>query len=176
MLRLLYPKLYVPSLFHIDLNKLEKMGIRGMLFDLDNTIVPRDCHQFSPAVSRWLKELQRRGFKLCIVSNNGSTRVNALAGQLGVPTVVRAVKPRKRPFLRALEILGISPHETAVVGDQVFTDILGGNRLGLYTILVMPLPGKEFWATELINRRLEKLVLCRFKRKLALQTGDNWDV
>jgi HAD superfamily phosphatase (TIGR01668 family) len=93
-----------------------------------------------------------------------------------IPSVTRAIKPRKSPFRRAMKMLGMTPGETAVVGDQIFTDILGGNRLGLYTILVVPMPGKEYWATELINRRLERLVLWRIRQRSAgKENGDVLD-
>lgn len=169
--RLLYPKLYVSSVRQIDLDALWERGIRCVLFDLDNTVVPRDVSQFSPEITRWFEDLRKRGFKTCIVSNNGPGRVHSLAGPMNLPFVCRAVKPRKRPFIRAMELLGVSPGETAVIGDQIFTDILGGNRLGLYTILVVPMPGKEYWATELINRRLERLVLSRLNKNASSGCG-----
>lgn len=165
MFKVFYPKLYVAKLFDIDFNGLQSKGIRGILLDLDNTIVPRDEDCCSNEVTRWLKDLQKRGFKLCIVSNNLPARVQALASSFAVPAVYRAVKPTKRPFLKAMELLGTTPRETAIIGDQIFTDVFGGNRLGLYTILVVPLPGREFWATRMFNRRLEKLILWCFLKK-----------
>ncbi|MBE3588605.1 MAG: YqeG family HAD IIIA-type phosphatase [Thermoanaerobacteraceae bacterium] len=164
MIHLLYPKLYVQTLFEIDQDDLYGRGIRGILFDLDNTIVPRDRECCPEDITLWLKKLQQRGFKLCIVSNNRPARVQALAAALGVPAVHRAVKPVKRSFIRAMELIQTAPGETAVIGDQIFTDVLGGNRLGLYTILVTPLPGREFWATRMISRRLEKIVLHCLKK------------
>jgi HAD superfamily phosphatase (TIGR01668 family) len=161
---LLFPNVYVDSVHHIDTGYLSSRGIRGLLFDLDNTLVPRDADVFSPGIISWFAELQAKGFRICVVSNNGPKRLQNLAESLDLPFICRAVKPRKRPFKKAMEITGTSPGETAVIGDQIFTDILGGNRLGLYTILVAPLPGKEYWATELINRRLERLVIRRLKR------------
>lgn len=167
MQRLLFPDMYVPSILEIKPEELRKNGIKALLMDLDNTIVPRDCNKFSSEIKDWLMDLKVKGIKLCIVSNNSTTRVNSLAGPLQIPCVVRAVKPRRQPFLRALAILGVSAKETAVVGDQIFTDILGGNRLGLFTILVVPMEGKEFWATKLINRRLEKMIINRISRLVS---------
>jgi hypothetical protein len=168
--KLLYPKLYVSSLFDIDIQNLYQTGIRGILFDLDNTIIPRTADVFSAEVSSWLKEIRGSNFKACIISNNNSKRVSKLAGELDLPAVCYAVKPRRKPFRQALELLGTCPEQTAVVGDQVFTDILGGNRLGMFTILVTPMDGKEFWATRLISRQLEKLVLNLFKKQ-SIYTG-----
>lgn len=167
MLRILYPHMYVPSILDIDPLELKKRGIKALLMDLDNTIVPRDMEEFSQDVVEWLKRLKKQGIKLCVVSNNSTTRVNKLVAPLKIPYVVRAVKPRRRPFRKGMNILGVTHSETAVVGDQIFTDILGGNRLGLFTILVVPMAGKEFWVTNLINRRLEKLVLKKISRKVS---------
>jgi len=167
MLRILYPHMYVPSILDIDPLELQKRGIKALLMDLDNTIVPRDREEFSQEVVMWLNKLRKHGLKLCVVSNNGTTRVTKLVEPLSIPSVVRAVKPRRRAFKKGMEILGVTQSETAVIGDQIFTDILGGNRLGLFTILVVPMEGKEFWATRLINRRLEKLVLKKISSKVA---------
>lgn len=171
MRKWLYPKMYLSSLFDLDPEILRKKDIKAILLDLDNTIVRRDSQRFEPAVEKWLKDLRDQGFSLAIVSNNSPERVNSLAGPLNIPTVSRAVKPMKQAFWRALNLLGARPEHTAVLGDQIFTDILGGNRLGLFTILVVPLKGKEFWATRIFNRRMEKLILMDIKRKTAGKTG-----
>lgn len=162
--RLLYPKMYVPSVTFIDPEELYCRGIRCVLFDLDNTLVPRDKTELPPEVYGWIKSLGEKGIKSCVVSNNGPARISRVAGIEDIPSVSRAVKPRKHPFRKAMKLLGATAAETAVVGDQIFTDILGGNRLGLFTILVTPMPGKEYWATEMINRRLERLVLSGIRR------------
>ena len=156
-----YPDLVLPSFLELDGAMLLQRGIRGLVFDLDNTIVRRDASVLEPAAARRLQELLAGGFRLAIVSNNGSARVSSLAGALGVPYVSRAVKPLTPSFKRAMHLTNTKRSETAVVGDQIFTDILGGNLLGLYTILVRPLPGAEFIGTRLISRPLEKLVLAR---------------
>ena len=168
MINILYPKLYVKSLFNIDLEMLKKRGIEGILFDLDNTIIPRDQKFFSPDIATWLSELKKHGFKLCIVSNNRRhQRVSFLAKSLEIPYIYKAGKPGRKAFRNAMQLLNTDTHTTAVIGDQVFTDVYGGNRAGLFTILVVPLPGKEFWGTTLFNRRLEKLVLSRIKKRLS---------
>ncbi|MGQ9557702.1 MAG: YqeG family HAD IIIA-type phosphatase [Desulfurispora sp.] len=167
MLNLLFPRQYVTSVLQINLDDLERRGIKALLFDLDNTIVPRDQNHLPADIIAFFHRLSRRGFKACLVSNNYPERVGPLAGQLGIPTIHRAIKPRKKPFRKAMRLLGVTPQQTAVVGDQIFTDILGGNRLGLYTILVTPLPGKEYWATQLISRRLEKIVLALYRHRLT---------
>lgn len=171
MHNLLYPNMYISSLFHLKPEILRKKGIKTILLDLDNTIIPRDSQEFEPEVERWLRGLLEQGFSLAIVSNNSPERVNTLACPLQIPAVTRAVKPMKRAFKKALQLLNVQAENTAVLGDQIFTDILGGNRLGLFTILVNPMKGKEFWATSMFNRRLERLVLRDIKTRTAGKTG-----
>lgn len=164
MLKIFYPRLFVSSLSELDLKNLLQQGIKGILLDLDNTIIPRGTENCSPEIINWLNELQGHGFKLCIVSNNKSARDTMLPNKLKIPAVYYALKPLKRSFWRALNLLKTTPDETAIIGDQIFTDILGGNRLGLFTILVAPLNGKDSWVTRLINRRLEKILIAHWQK------------
>jgi len=161
---LLLPDFYLSSIFDIDLDTLYQRGMRAILLDLDNTIVQRDLENFSEEIVNWIKTAKQKNFKICIVSNNRPKRVYFLAQKLDLPAVCRFAKPLRTPFRQAMKILASKPGETVIVGDQIFTDILGGNRLGLCTILINPLEGKEFWATRLFNRRLEKIVF-RWIRK-----------
>jgi HAD superfamily phosphatase (TIGR01668 family) len=174
LLKIFYPKLYASSLVEIEPEFLEKLGLKGILLDLDNTIVRRDSNKFTKEVGEWLGEIRAHGFKLGIVSNNSRKRVSDVAGLLEIPAVHRAVKPLASPFRRAMNMLGTTPQETALIGDQIFTDIFGGNLCGLYTILVVPLEGKEFWGTRLFSRPLEKIVLARLKRYPEVLHG-RWD-
>jgi HAD superfamily phosphatase (TIGR01668 family) len=165
VLEIFYPRLFISSLPELDLKHLLKLGLKGILLDLDNTIIMRGTESCSPEIIDWLNELQGCGFKLCIISNNKSARVKMLAGELKVPAVYYAFKPFKRAFYQALGLVKTAPEETAIIGDQIFTDILGGNRLGLFTILVVPLNGKEHWLTRLINRRAEKALMAYWRKK-----------
>jgi len=174
LLKILYPKMYVSSILEIKLETLKELGIKGILFDLDNTIVRRDSVKFSPEVQGMLEEFKRQGFKLGIVSNNSHKRVGSIAGPMEVTSVHRAVKPWVRPFRHALKLINTAPEETALIGDQIFTDILGGNLAGLYTILVVPMEGKEFWGTRMISRPLEKFVLAKLKKHPEVFHG-KWD-
>lgn len=174
MLKNLYPRMYVPSILEIKPALLKSLGLKGVIFDLDNTIVRRDSVNAPPEVLKMIVEMRKEGFKMGIVSNNSRSRVGAIAAKMDMPAVHRAVKPFARPFRRALRLMGTSPRETALVGDQIFTDILGGNIAGLYTILVVPMQGKDFWGTRLITRHLEKIVLARLKKKPEVFHG-RWD-
>jgi hypothetical protein len=159
----LYPNRYCESIFDINLNELKKMGINSLIIDLDNTILARDTREAPEELREWLKKITAEGFKACILSNNWRARVSSVASQLNLPLVARAGKPRRKAFRQALEILKATPAETAVIGDQIFTDVFGGNRNGLYTILVVPLSEKEALHTKLL-RRVERRILNRFKQ------------
>ncbi|MGI6097048.1 MAG: YqeG family HAD IIIA-type phosphatase [Dethiobacteria bacterium] len=164
MLKLLCPDLFLDNIYALDHKYLKERGIKGIITDLDNTLVPWNERSFYPRLGSWLRELQREGLKVCIVSNNSHQRGAEMADALGVPAVWKAVKPRRIAFRRALKMLNLAPEEVAVIGDQIFTDILGGNRLSLYTILVTPINKREFIGTR-IMRCLERLVISQLKKR-----------
>ncbi len=167
MFELLYPRLYVKSLLEIPLDELKERGIHSFILDLDNTITEWNRKEVRQDITEWFAKIKARGFKSCILSNNGEERVLAVARDLGIPFLHRAQKPRRRAFTRALSVMGSKAADTAVIGDQIFTDVLGGNRAGLYTILVVPLGKREFLGTK-ISRCMEFFVLRRLRRKLSL--------
>ncbi|MBX6377146.1 MAG: YqeG family HAD IIIA-type phosphatase [Clostridia bacterium] len=156
MCRLFVPDEYHRSVFDLDLGALRARGIRGLIFDLDNTLVrwSLGADPAGPAQERlaeWFAGLRAAGFRACIVSNNRSARVEAVARALSVPAVGRAGKPRRGALRRALAVMGTEIAETALVGDQVLTDVCGARRLGLYAILVEPLSRREFLGTRLLR-------------------------
>jgi HAD superfamily phosphatase (TIGR01668 family) len=167
LLSILRPQQYLDSVAAIDLKHLRRRGIRALILDLDNTLVAWGRERPARAVARWLKEARRQGFRQVIVSNNTGTRVERVAQELGVPCIPKAKKPLGASYRRALALLSARPDETAVIGDQVFTDVLGGNRLGLYTILVRPLARRELFPTRVV-RLAERVVL---RRLLKLPEG-----
>ncbi len=158
ILDLFRPKQIYNSIFDIPLERLYRDGIRGVIIDLDNTLTEWNNPELSRQTVDWLQRAERIGLRLCFVSNNSDERVRRIAERVGVPFVARARKPRRRSFLRAMELMQTGKEETAVIGDQVFTDMLGGNRLGLLTILVTPISKKEFIGTRFM-RLLERLIL-----------------
>ena len=164
MLRLLSPNFFLDSIYELNLEKLHNDGVKGLIFDLDNTILAWNSTLVPQDVIGYFKTLHGSGFKICIVSNNTKTRVLDMAKVLGIPAISKAIKPRRKAFRRAMNIMGTNSASTAVIGDQIFTDILGGNRLGLQTILISPITRKEFIGTQLV-RRVERVILKRLKRK-----------
>ncbi|MBC7217084.1 MAG: YqeG family HAD IIIA-type phosphatase [Candidatus Caldatribacterium sp.] len=155
------PRLFVDSLEDIDLGKLKDLGIRGLIVDLDNTLVAWGAFDLPERIVRWVERAKGEGFAICIVSNALEGRVAYFARHLAIPGISKAQKPRRGAFRVALETLGLQRNEVAVVGDQVFTDVFGGNRLGLFTILVRPISKREFITTRL-GRFFERLILRRF--------------
>lgn len=160
MLKLLTPRLYVSQLEDIPLEFLADKGIQGLIIDLDNTITEWNSFELHQGVISWFNSLSSKGFRPCLVSNNNFRRVEQVANQLNVPFIPRAAKPRRRAFRKAMAHLSTGPQSTAVIGDQIFTDVLGGNRLNLFTILVSPITTREFIGTR-FTRQIEKLVLSR---------------
>lgn len=151
----LIPDLFVKSIYDIDYHQLQHRGIKAIIVDLDNTLVEADREDATPELIEWLDRLQSLGFRVIIVSNNNETRVSRFANPLNVPYIHAARKPFHRPFHKALKRLEVTAEQTVVIGDQLFTDVLGGNLVGLYTILVVPISEREgFWTK--VNRMLER--------------------
>lgn len=164
MINILCPDECVETIFDIDLEGLWEKGIRALIVDLDNTLVAWEKENIQSNVIQWIERAKEIGFNVCIASNGTNRRVMQAAEKLGVPAIPKAIKPRKKPFKRALELLGVSPVEAAVVGDQIFTDVLGGNRMDIYTILNNPVSKKELRTTKMV-RKVERRVLSRLHKK-----------
>lgn len=164
-MRRLVPSLFVESVYEIDLEQLKSRGVRGILTDLDNTLVRWDEPDATPKILQWLDHVRDTyGIKVCIVSNNNHSRVERFAKPLNIPFVASAKKPSNLPFRRGLDVLGTKPEETVVIGDQLFTDVLGGNRMGLYTILVAPVGEKEFIGTKVL-RAMERVAFSYLRKR-----------
>lgn len=161
----LRPDKIVDSIYQIDLEELKQMKIRAVIADLDNTLIPWNSDEIDATLRVWVHKVKTAGLKLAILSNSFSlARVEAVSAALDVMAVSKAIKPRRLGFRRIAARLSLDPSEVAVVGDQLFTDIFGGNRAGMYTILVAPMSRTEFIGTRIV-RRLEHLFLRRVKNK-----------
>ncbi|MFS8524810.1 MAG: YqeG family HAD IIIA-type phosphatase [Limnochordales bacterium] len=171
MLRFLAPDAVYESLFAVDLDDLKARGIRGLIVDLDNTLIEYGNPHATEEARRWVEDALGRGFKICLTSNARSRRVRHFAREFNIPAIANAAKPIGRAFRRAMRLLGTRPDETAVIGDQVFTDVLGGNRMNTFTVLVNPLSAKELGATRMM-RRLERKVLRELVRQGLLDERD----
>jgi len=156
----LIPSGYAPSVLALNPPALAAEGIQGLILDLDNTVVAWNASAPTEPVRQWIGRVRETGVRMCIVSNNFSSRTQVIGRALNVPVVAAAVKPIPWGFRRAMALMGTRAEHTALIGDQVFTDILGGNLLGVRTILVEPLSEQEFPTTRLV-RRLERLIRAR---------------
>ncbi len=152
------PDLYYSHVTTIDLADLTGRGVRHLLMDLDNTLLPRDSSDITPAVRAWIRDLGASGLTACLVSNNWHAHVHDVAADLGLPIVAKALKPFPGAFRRGLDLLDAQAENAAVIGDQVFTDVLGGNLTGMTTVLVTPLSASDLPHT-LLLRRFERHVL-----------------
>lgn len=165
MFERLLPDQIVNTVFDIDLNALKEQGVRGIITDLDNTLVSSKTALATPELVAWLAGVKEDGMQVVILSNNNLHRVSKFAEPLGIPFIPAARKPAGHAFRKALALLGLSPAQAVVVGDQMMTDVLGGRRMGLHTILVTPIArDEEGWGTR-INRRIERIALARLARK-----------
>jgi hypothetical protein len=166
---LLTPDLIVAHVRDITPDLLRARGLQAVVSDLDNTLVPWRSEQVAHEITEWLLHLRAAGIGVCIASNTRHlSRLERLAAQLGILHVPEnATKPRRRGLRTALGLLGSAASQTAMVGDQLFTDVLAGNRLGLTTVLVNPLTAHEFIGTRVVSRTAERFVL-RGARKRAL--------
>lgn len=137
---------------------LRSAGIRGVLLDVDNTLSPHNAPDPEPDAVRWLHALADAGIAAVIVSNNRAPRIAPFAARLGLPYVCRGAKPLPAGFRRAQRMLGLPRSALAVVGDQLFTDMLGGNLAGMTTLLVDPIQPEHGWFFRL-KRALERPLL-----------------
>lgn len=165
MLESFCPKVVVDKVEDLDLSALRARGFTGLVFDLDNTLVSWRRWSVTPGVLAWLREARELGFHMCILSNCLiKRRVRRFSRHTGIPALPKAKKPARQSFEQALRLLGTRPDQTAVIGDQLFTDVFGGNRMGLFTILVRPIERREFYFT-FFQRAAESAVLRRLERR-----------
>jgi len=157
------PDLEAATLSDVSLEDLWARGFRGIILDLDNTVCGYHESTLAPGVSEWVLAAKARGFALAMVSNNFRERVAAFGAQLDVPAVPSALKPLPQGFLRALRHLGTSRATTVVIGDQLFTDVLGAKLVGLHAVLTQPLVPKDFWLTRVL-RLMERVFFSRLPR------------
>ena len=162
----LNPCQVVESVKELEPETLKERGIEAIITDLDNTLVPWRHYEIMPGVVEWLAKLEVAGIKICIASNTIHTeRLKQLAETMNIPFVDRVQKPRTGGFVRAMKAMGSNAGNTAVFGDQIFTDVLAGNRLGLHTILLRPpLSKEEFISTQLV-RYVENGVIRKLRER-----------
>ncbi|MCI8494734.1 MAG: YqeG family HAD IIIA-type phosphatase [Lachnospiraceae bacterium] len=163
MLEKLYPNEYLDSAYQIEYERLYQEGYRGIIFDVDNTLVPHGA----PADQRAKKlfdDLKKIGYQCCLLSNNKEPRVKMFNDEVQVQYIFKAGKPKKSGYERAMELMGTRRENTLFVGDQIFTDVYGANCAGIRTILTKPIHPKEEIQI-VLKRYLERIVLFFYRRR-----------
>lgn len=164
-----FPDRYVASTYIIDYEKLYEEGVRGLIFDIDNTLVPHGAPADERAV-RLFARLKDIGFRCCLISNNQEKRVKTFNEPIRVDYVYNAHKPSVKNYIKAMEIMGTDRESTVFIGDQLFTDVWGAKRAGIPNILVKPLhPREEIQIV--LKRYLEKIVLYFYRKSLNGKKG-----
>ena len=142
MFQSFYPRQRAASAREIPYKALHRQGFRGVIFDIDNTLVPHDAPA-DQETEEFFCRLRELGYATCLLSNNKERRVAAFAGQVSSPYIFKAGKPSVKGYEKAMELMGTDRETTLFVGDQLFTDVWGANRAGIYSILVNPINPKE---------------------------------
>lgn len=163
MLNLFLPNKHVQSIYELTPQMFRDEGIRGIVVDLDNTLVPWNVEDATEEVKKWLASFIEAGLEVIIFSNNNEERVKRFAEPLQIPYIYRAKKPLQNSFAIAASLMNVSSGQLAVIGDQLLTDILGGNRFGAYTVLVVPIVESDAAITK-FNRQIEKQIMNYFFR------------
>ena len=165
---MIYPNDYFEKIDKITIEYLKKNDIKALILDMDNTLINRNS-EMPENVLKWAKEIRGQGVKLIIVSNsNKKNKLDKISNLLGIEYIVFAKKPLKSGLMKAVKLLGENVNNIAVVGDQIFTDIIGGNRCKMYTILVDAIEEKDFWYTAWkrpIENKIKEKIRKRTKEK-----------
>lgn len=171
MLETFYPSEDIKSAYDIKYERYYNMGYRAIIYDIDNTLVCHGAPANEEAKKLFLK-LRKIGFKTLVLSNNKEPRVKSFADSVGCQYIYKANKPAKSGYLKAMNLMGSDIYNTLFIGDQLFTDVWGANRVGLHSILTSPINPKEEIQI-VIKRFFEKIILrSYYKRKELLGMDD----
>lgn len=173
MLQCFYPDEYLDSAYEVDYEGLYRKGFRGVIFDIDNTLVPHGAPADERSITLFEK-LRAIGLESVLLSNNKEPRVKSFNDKVHSRYLYKAGKPGRKGYCRAMELMGTTPETTFFVGDQLFTDVWGAKRAGILTYLVKPIHPKEEIQI-VLKRRLEWIVLFFYRRSLRNQTGQAWE-
>jgi HAD superfamily phosphatase (TIGR01668 family) len=150
--------MYAVSIFDIDVELIRNKNINNMIIDIDNTLSSWGSISPDPSVCSWINNVKECGFNICILSNSSNKRIRKYCSGIDVVFVENVHKPLKSSFIKAMKLLGSSKDNTCVIGDQIFTDIIGGNSCGLFTILVDPVDKRELFFTKLVRKLQNKIL------------------
>ena len=163
LFKMFYPDDWKVSTYAIDFQWLYRKGYRGIIFDIDNTLGPHGAPADERAKALF-DDLKAMGFDCCLLSNNKEPRVKMFNEEIGVHYVFKAGKPKKAGYEKAMRVMHTTRRNTLFVGDQLFTDVWGASRIGIYSILVLPIHPKEEIQI-VLKRYLEKIVLFFYRKE-----------
>ena len=173
MFRLFTPHHRIGHVWELTPKRLQQWGLHTLLLDVDCTLTRYSQEEPLPEVVAWLEQLRLSGFRLCLISNGLERRIRDFAERLDLPCVARAMKPMPWGISRALQMLDAQPSQAAIVGDQLFADVMAGRMAGIRSILVDPIhPEEEPWFTR-AKRLPERLLLSRMEVYLTQQPSDS---
>ncbi len=168
------PDIYAKSIYTIDYEKLKRNGIKCILFDLDNTIAPLNVDTPDKSIRDLFNELEAMGFKLIIMSNSPRNRLRSFKEILNVDTSASSKKPLPQKYHKIMKMYNFKDSEVAAMGDQLLTDILGANHVGITSILLNPMSNIDGIGTK-INRFFENKIFKYLEKRDILQRGKYYD-
>ena len=158
-----YPDTRKNSIYEVDFDGLHKKGIRGLIFDIDNTLVPHGADA-DERIETLFRELKKMGFKTCLLSNNKLERVKRFNENIHSLYIYKAGKPKTANYIKAMRMMGTKKETTVFIGDQLFTDIWGAKKTGISNILLNPVDKKEEIQI-VLKRYLERIVLNAYEKE-----------
>lgn len=171
MLKIFTPNKYIKSFKELDLNELKTNNIKLLICDIDNTLVAHDEAHPNDDVYAFIEKVRKSGLDFCFISNNKKDRVELFAKSLKVKTYHFAKKPLKITYRKIMKDYNVRGENIACIGDQIMTDVLGGNRNKIYTILTAPLVERDITSTK-VNRIFENYVFKQLEKKNILKKGE----
>lgn len=168
------PDKYYKNVYQINYMRLKEDGIKCLLFDLDNTIIPPNIKKPNKKIRDLFDNLKEQDFKIIIMSNSNKKRLTPFKDELIVDCSASSLKPSKTKFLKILKEYKLDLSEVAIIGDQLLTDIFGGNRIGITTILVNPISKNDITVTK-FNRKLEKIIEKKLYKRNLFERGKYYE-
>ncbi len=168
-----FPDMYIRSVYELPLEELKNKGIKLLVFDIDNTLVPFDIEKPDDKLIKLFKFLKNQGFKVAILSNNNKGRIELFNEDLGAIAIYKAGKPGIKKISKVMAKLNVKNNETAMIGDQAFTDVWCGNRAGAYSILTAPICNRDQLITK-VKRGMESFVMGFYFRREGIKPFKNY--
>ncbi len=168
------PDIYQKSIYTIDYKSLKNAGFKVIVFDLDNTLVPITMNEPSKKIKDLIEDIKSMGLKPVLMSNSRRARVEPFKEGLLVDAACSSMKPLKLKYKKILNIYDVKPSEVACIGDQIMTDVVGANRMGMVSILINPISTNDFKGTK-FNRIFENAIIKHYTKKGVFKKGEYYE-